>query len=147
MEFYPGPEYTVDVYRSPITGKIVAVPRRRDVIRSGITFEGTVMEKRDLIKMAKRLAEGIGMVYSFGFQFKLDERGAPKLLESNPRVQGTMIAAVMAGANMIAWSVEEALGRKLDLEGVQIKWGLKFKRYWGGIGIYGEYVEHIAAHI
>ena len=138
MEYYPGKEYTVDVYRSPITGDKVVVPRSRDVIRTGITFEGTIEKNQEIIEISEKLADELDLIFSFGFQFKLDENGKPKLLESNPRIQGTMIAAVMAGANMIAWSVEESLENPVDISDVEISWGMKFKRYWGGIGIYSE---------
>ncbi len=136
MEYYPGKEYTIDVYRSPISKKVIAIPRTRDVIRTGITFEGTIEKNERLIKISEALSKILDLQYMFGFQFKQDENGEPRILECNPRVQGTMVASVMAGANLIAWGVAEALGKKIDLSYVKIKWGMKFKRYWGGIGIF-----------
>lgn len=136
MEYFPGKEYTVDVYRSPLTKEVIVIPRSRDVIRTGITFEGRLIKDKNMIKMAKDLAKNLDMIYTFGFQFKLDEHGAPHLLECNPRVQGTMIMSVLGGANMIYWAVKEALGEPVNLKNVNIKWGLVFKRYWGGIAIH-----------
>ena len=136
MEYFPGEEYTVDVYRSPLSGKVVVIPRLRSSIRSGITFEGVIERSEELIEKSERLSVHLDASYCFGFQFKRMKNGEFGLLESNPRVQGTMIMSVMAGANMIYWAVKEALGEEVDLDSVKPIWGLKFKRYWGGIGLY-----------
>jgi len=143
MEYFPGKEYTVDVYRSPLSRKTVVIPRSRDVIRTGITFEGKLIKNGTIIEMSQKLSEALGMNYSFGFQYKMDQYGNPHLLECNPRIQGTMIMSVLGGANMIYWSVKESLGENLDLDKVEIKWGLNFKRLWGGIAIYDGQVKNI----
>ena len=138
MEYFPGDEYTVDVYRSPISGKTIAIPRKRDVIRTGITFEGTVERNEELIKRSIELADKMKGEFCFGFQFKIKKNGDFGILESNPRVQGTMIMSTLSGANMIYWSVKESLGEEVTLDNIRISWGLKFKRLWGGIGIINE---------
>jgi len=135
MEFFPGEEYTIDIYRSPLTRKIIAVPRKREVIRTGITFEGILEERNELIQKSIKLAENIGAEYCFGFQFKRMKNGEFGLLESNPRVQGTMIMAVLGGANMIYWAVKESRGEIVDLDDVYVRWGMKFRRFWGGLAI------------
>ncbi len=135
MEYFPGPEYTIDVYRSPLTGKVVVIPRKREVIRTGITFEGVLKENKELIEKSLRLSERVNATFCFGFQFKQRSDGEFGLLESNPRVQGTMIMSVLGGANMIYWAVKEALGEEVDIDTVRVKWGLRFKRYWGGIAV------------
>ncbi len=136
MEYFPGMEYTVDVYRSPLSKKMVVIPRSRDVIRTGITFEGELIKNEEMISISEKLANELDMTYCFGFQYKFGNDGLPHLLECNPRIQGTMIMSVLGGANMIYWSVKEALGVMVDLDKVEIKWGMKFKRYWGGMGIH-----------
>lgn len=135
-EYLPGPEYSVDVFRSG--DRILAVPRLRAGIRDGITFHARVEMRADLLKYSTDLAREIGLEYCFGFQFKLSEDGTPKLLECNPRVQGTMVVSTFAGCNMIYHSVMEALGEKTDLEGVNIIDGLEFKRFWGGLAVQDE---------
>ncbi|MDA7918014.1 ATP-grasp domain-containing protein [bacterium] len=131
-EYLPGLEYTIDMFRSNDCS--VVIPRSRDSIRSGISFQTTVdMQREDLIRYSKRLADSIGLKYCFGFQFKLDKQGIPKVLESNPRVQGTMVASTMAGFNMIYYSVMSAMGiDQVGDEGVNDR--SVFKRFWGGIG-------------
>ena len=132
-EYMPGEEYSVDVFRTP--KQTVIIPRIRKSIRSGISFETVVdLQREDIIAYSQKLAESLDLNYCFGFQFKLDENDVPKKLESNPRVQGTMIAAAAAGCNMIYYSIVEALNPdgtyKFDL-----KDKVEFKRYWGGVGI------------
>ena len=143
MEYFPGIEYTVDVYRSPISKKTIVIPRTRDIIRTGITFEGELTKNDEIIGISEKLANELDMSYCFGFQYKIGNDNLPHLLECNPRIQGTMIMSVLGGANMIYWSVKEALGMKVDLEKIEIKWGMKFKRYWGGIGIHNGKIAKI----
>lgn len=133
-EYLPGEEYTVDVLRK---GKITTViPRKRDLIRSGITFNGSVENNLEIIRHTKKLAENLDLEYCFGFQFKLDENNIPKILESNPRVQGTMVLSTIAGANIIYSSVKLLLGE--DIPEFNIDWNSKIYRYWGGVGLYND---------
>ncbi len=143
MEYFGGPEYSVDVYRSPLSKKIVAIPRIRSLIRTGITFEGELVKNDTIIEMSKRLSESLNMEYCFGFQYKLDDEGNIRLLESNPRIQGTMIMSVLAGANMIYWSVIEALGEEALIDESTINWNTRFKRYWGGMAIIRKQIHKI----
>jgi carbamoyl-phosphate synthase large subunit len=131
-EYLPGEEYSVDVIRK---GKLMTViPRKRDLIRSGITFNGSVENNQEIINYSKKLAENLNLEYCFGFQFKLDENNIPKILESNPRVQGTMVLSTIAGANIIYSSVKLLLGEKIPE--LNIDWNSKIFRYWGGVGLY-----------
>ena len=131
-EYLPGEEYTVDLIRKG--NFISAIPRKRDLIRSGITFNGSVENNLDIINYSKKLAEVLNLEYCFGFQFKLDENNTPKILESNPRVQGTMVLSTIAGANIIYSSVKLLLGE--DIPEFKIDWNSKILRFWGGIGLY-----------
>lgn len=133
MEFLPGPEYTVDVFRN--NRGTVVIPRLREKIRSGITFDAKIELRKDIIDQCKNLAGALDLMYCFGFQFKLSEDGIPKIIECNPRVQGTMAASTLAGFNMIYYSVKQASAEEVDLDRVDIVDGFKFKRYWGGVGI------------
>ncbi len=132
MEYLDGDEYTVDALRAE---NLVIVPRRRDLIKTGITFNGTVEKNDDIIEYSKKLSLETDLCYAFGFQFKLDGEGIPRLLESNPRVQGTMVLATFAGANVIYGAVKHALGEKVPE--FKVDWGTRILRYWGGIGVSG----------
>lgn len=132
-EYMPGVEYTVDMYLAD--GHEVIIPRSRDVIRSGISFQTTVdMKREDIAEYSRKLGRSLGLEYCFGFQFKLDDHGVPRILESNPRVQGTMVASTMANFNMIYYTVMSALGQDRVSE-VKVVDGTCFKRSWGGVGI------------
>jgi len=138
QEFLPGDEYSVDVLRW--RDKIISIPRRRLKIRSGISFHNIIEKNDEIINLSNELAKLLNLEYCFGFQFKLDKNGVPKILECNPRVQGTMVASTFAGFNIIFYSVLLAIDEKKGLEilkraEARIKWGTEFKRYWGGIGI------------
>jgi len=140
-EYLPGEEYTVDVFRDK--GEIAVIPRLRKSIRSGITFEAQVELRKDLIDFSKRLSEILDLDYCFGFQFKLSEEGIPKILECNPRVQGTMVVSTFAGFNMIYYAVKKALGFEINLDTLNLR-EVQFWRYWGGIAIEdGKFIEKI----
>jgi carbamoyl-phosphate synthase large subunit len=130
MEYIPNEEYTVDALSART---ITIIPRQRDMIRSGITFEGTVEKNEKMIEYSTKLSEKIGLKYAFGFQYKMDSDNTSKLLESNPRIQGTMVLATFAGANIIYGAVKHALGE--EVPEFDVKWGTRIMRYWGGLGI------------
>ena len=127
-EHLPGQEYTVDCFGIPY----VSIPRERNEIRSGISFNTKVVNDDDLINYSNCLAERLGLEYCFGFQFKEDSYGVAKLLECNPRVQGTMVASYFAGFNIIYNSVKRFLGEDIKITKKQYK-EIEFKRYWGGV--------------
>lgn len=130
MEFLPGREYSVDILAANYT---VIIPRTRDFIRTGITFDATVEKNQEIIGYAKKLAGRLGLKYAFGFQFKLDANNTPKVIECNSRIQGTMILSTFAGANIIYGAVKHALGE--EVPEFKIKWGTRLLRYWGGIAV------------
>ena len=86
-----------------------------------------------LIEYSKVISNKLNLKYCFGFQFKYDNYNIPKILECNPRVQGTMVFSSFMGVNLIYSSVKSCLGEKLP--GFEFKWDTKLLRYWGAIGI------------
>jgi carbamoyl-phosphate synthase large subunit len=138
-EYLSGDEYTIDILRTPV--KTVIIPRKRELIRSGITFNASLEKNEVLIKASEILATETGLTSCFGFQFKLDDNGVPKILESNPRIQGTMVMSTLAGANIIYSAVKYALGESIP--DFDIDWNTKLLRYWGGIAYSHEKVTHI----
>jgi len=135
-EYLPGQEYSVDAF----VGKnaSVAIPRLRKSIVNGISFESVSERREDLIDYTLKIAKEIGLEYAFGFQFKLDEERVPNILECNPRIQGTMVASVFSGFNVIWFAVREALGRPPTISFSQQEiLSARFARYWGGVGFEG----------
>lgn len=129
-EYLPGIEYSVDAF----IGKRaeVAIPRRRDEIVNGISFRTTVEHRDDVTRATLEAAKSIGLRFAFGFQFKLSQQGIPKVLECNPRVQGTMVASVFSGVNVIWMAVREALGDTSPVS-VEETRTPTFTRFWGGL--------------
>lgn len=135
-EYLSGPEYSVDAFAGARAA--IALPRLRKTIRSGISFANVMEFRQDVAHATLRAAAHIGLQYAFGFQFKLDSRSQPKVLECNPRVQGTMVASVFSGVNVIWLAVKEALGESPDqVARFELK-PARFYRFWGGIGVKGE---------
>lgn len=127
MEYLPGQEYSVDVLVKE--GKCIAVvPRSRDKLKMGISFVGTTVKNQKIIKYSTKIVEGLKLNGNIGLQFKNDQNGIPKIIESNPRVQGTMILATAANANLVYGAVQLALKEKI--KPFKIAWGTKMIRYW-----------------
>ena len=137
-EYLPGEEYTVDMFRNQQGS--VCIPRIRQAIRSGISFHTRIDLRADIVDYCERLAQSLDLRYCFGFQFKLDPQGIPKILEANPRVQGTMVFSLFAGFNVIYAALKEAMGEEVSLENITLQDKLEFKRYWGGIAVYEQQV-------
>jgi carbamoyl-phosphate synthase large subunit len=134
MEHLPGPEYTIDAFRpSSGTDETTAVTRRRDQVKAGISFRATVVNDDSLAEYTDVLANELDLTYAFGFQFKESAAGVPKILECNPRIQGTMVTSTLAGANLPAASVADALGDPIPP--LDHDPACSFYRYWGGLGV------------
>jgi carbamoyl-phosphate synthase large subunit len=138
-EYLPGAEYTVDNFLGAQVH--AAVPRLRKEIRSGISFVNELEHRDDLMQYSVALGRRIGLQYAVGFQFKLDQDGCAKLLECNPRVQGTMVASLFGDVNVIWLGVKEAMGEVV--ESVPPLRPASFHRFWGGVGFSGERLDEI----
>lgn len=127
MEFLPGEEFSIDTVVD--NGKCHAViPRSRDKIKMGISFVGSTIDDKEIIKYSKQLVESLNLNGNIGLQFKRDINGIPKIIESNPRVQGTIVLCTASGYNMVYNSVKLALGEEpIDYK---INWNTKMIRYW-----------------
>jgi len=130
MEYLPGAEYTVDVL---LGSQRVAVPRRRVAMLGGITSHAIVERNTQIEEYALRLSHELGLAYAHGYQFRCDGHGIPRLLESNPRIQGTMVVSALAGANLVYGAIKQALGEPLPP--FTVSSGASFVRYWGGVGL------------
>lgn len=131
MEYLPGDEVSIDVFRDK--KNFISIPRKRNQIRSGISFENSAVNDEELIRYSKVLSDELNLKYCFGFQFKYDSSNIPKILECNPRVQGTMVFSTFMGVNLIYSSIKSCLGEKIPE--LKYEWDTKLLRYWGAIGI------------
>ena len=67
---------------------------------------------------------------NIGIQVKQSSTGQFLILEINPRVQGTISAALGAGINLPVLAVKQELGLTVSPEELIVKWGTKFSRHW-----------------
>lgn len=124
-----GPEISVDAFMGK--SGAIAIPRTRDVIRTGISTRTSLFRDEALSEATLDGASALGLSGVFGFQYmrRADEYA---VIECNPRVQGTMVASMISGNNLIWFAVREALGMKGD-GGFVYDWtGGTFIRSWGG---------------
>lgn len=127
MEYLPGDEYSVDVLADHGT-PLIAIPRFREEITGGISSVGVVVQDKEIEEYSLRIVSSLKLKGNIGLQFKRDGQGVPKILESNPRVQGTIVLCTAAGANLVYLGVKVALGEHVDLPAVA--WGTKMARHW-----------------
>ncbi len=110
QENLPGIEHSIDVLADP-DGRIVAVvPRSRLKVDSGIAITGRTHHDQRLEAIGEQVARLIGLSFCGNVQVKEDVRGAPALLEVNPRFPGTMPLTVASGVNMPLLAVSAAAG-------------------------------------
>lgn len=128
-EYLPGDEYSVDCLADRGTARLV-VPRLRTKMINGISVKGTFLEDADIIEYCSQIIEAIGLHGNIGIQVKKNAAGQPLLLEINPRVQGTIVAALGAGVNLPILAIKQELGMPIEQEELRVLWGTQFSRYW-----------------
>lgn len=128
QEYLPGDEYDVDVLSGK--GKVLSViPRKNLKMLWGLSWNGYTEKNEEIIELAKKIVEKIGLKYVNSLTFKLNANGHPKLLEINPRIPGSIIIDTEAGVNMPYFAIKLALGEKLPE--FNVKWGTYMLRYYG----------------
>ncbi len=127
MEYLPGDEYSVDILADNGAIKI-AVPRLREKISLGITTVGMTVFDKYVIDISSQLVNSLELHGIIGVQLRKDATGIPKILEINPRIQGTTILSTAAGANFMYAGIQLALGEQITIP--KIEWGVRMIRHW-----------------
>ena len=128
-EYLPGDEYSVDCLANH--GKaVIIVPRRRNKMINGISVQGEFINDEIIINYCSQILEAIGLHGNIGIQLKKTVNGQPRLLEINPRVQGTIVAGLGAGINLPLLAIKQELGFSIASSELNPKWDTKFSRYW-----------------
>jgi carbamoyl-phosphate synthase large subunit len=128
-EYLPGDEYSVDCLANH-GETILAVPRLRKKMITGISVEGEFIKNDSIITYCTEIIQQLRLHGNIGIQVKANEPGQFLLLEINPRVQGTISAALGAGVNLPLLAVKQELGLPIAATELQVKWGTRFSRYW-----------------
>lgn len=126
-EYLPGDEYTVDVLTiAENTHQII--PRLRMKTTAGISTEGMIEKNEAIIQYTQAIVSLLKLEWLNGVQVKQAANGQFKILEINPRVQGTTVACMGAGVNMTLNAVHLALGKEIHVQ--EPVWGTRFTRHW-----------------
>ena len=128
MEYLPGREYSVDMLCND-GEMLVAVPRTRDEIRSGISFRGAVIDCPAAVAVCEGACDAIGFEGPIGMQMREDGDSVLKVLEVNPRLHGSVVLTVAAGVNLPYLSVKNCLNEPFVIP--PIRYGTSMSRYWG----------------
>ena len=115
-----GAEYSVDVLADTTGHPLVAVPRERLKVDSGIAVTAVSVEDKTLQDLACKIVKALGLAFVSNVQFKRDVAGIPRLLEINPRFPGTMPLTIRSGVNMPALALGLLLGQRPQQD--QLSW-------------------------
>ena len=128
-EYLPGEEYSVDCIA--LNGEmILALPRWRKRMINGISVEGEFREEPALQDYCRVILRELRLHGNIGIQVKRNAAGEFRILEINPRVQGTISSALGAGVNLPVLGVKLQLGWPVAADEMRVKWGTGFSRYW-----------------
>lgn len=109
QERITGPEYTVSVvvWRD---GEVQAVVPKEVVLKQGVTKYAVTRRNEAVIETCRAIQESLRADGPFNVQLCLDEGGAPRVFEINPRFSSTSALTSAAGVDEIAGLVGQAVG-------------------------------------
>lgn len=128
-EYLPGEEYSVDCIANK-GQTLIAVPRLREKMINGISVAGIFVQEEHIIRYCSEIIAALQLHGNIGIQVKRSAAGDFRILEINPRVQGTIAAGLGAGVNLPLLAVKQELGLPILPEELAVKWGTRFIRYW-----------------
>ena len=127
-EILPGNEYTIDSIVDIHGNPILILPRIRKKINGGISVAGKFENNPYIIDYCEKIIRSLKLVGPIGIQVKEDRNGEFKILEINPRIQGTSVAALGVGVNLPKLAVNLIREEKVIIP--DIKWDTEFIRYY-----------------
>ena len=131
-EYLPGKEITVDTIASNGLQKI-CLCRLRNKMSSGISIAGSFIEIPYIEEMCAKITSLLSLTGPIGFQFKEDEDGYFKIIEINPRIQGSSVTAMGMNINLAEIAVESTLNPSFDEYYNKKKSGINFIRFYDEI--------------
>ena len=127
-EILPGNEYTIDTLVDVSGNPILIIPRLRKKINAGISVAGKFEKNLPIINYCEKIIRSLKLLGPIGIQVKEDINGEFQILEINPRIQGTSVAALGLGINLPKLAVEILNQEKVNIP--VIKWNTEFIRYY-----------------
>lgn len=131
-EYLPGPEFSVDCICKQ-GEPVLVIPRSRKKMINGISVEGEFINYQSIISYCNRIIRELQLHGNIGIQVKQHADGRFLLLEINPRVQGTISAALGAGVNLPVLAIKQELGIPVSAADLEVKWGTRFYRHWNEV--------------
>lgn len=126
-EYLPGEELTIDTIVSK--GKVtLLLVRTRDRMNGGISVAGHFITDDAVSTYCKSIIGTMNLAGPIGLQVKRSRTGEYKVLEINPRIQGTSVAAKGLGINLPRIAVYDAMGWPYDIP--KKTDGIGFVRYY-----------------
>ncbi len=126
-EVLTGEEFTVDTLVNK-GEPVLILPRLRSKMNSGISVEGQFIENQEIIHYTRQIINSLNLHGAIGIQVKRAADGRFKILEINPRIQGTSVAALGVGINLPLFTVKQELGLPFSIP--PIAWGTRFSRFY-----------------
>ncbi len=131
-EYLPGMEYSVDCLAK--NGEtLIAIPRSRLRMVEGISVEGIIEKNEEIINYCRSIIKVLNLNGPIGIQVKAGIKGDYKILEINPRLQGSSVALLGAGYNHSLAAVSLFLHPAREFKMPEIKWGTRFLRFYNEI--------------
>jgi len=127
-EYLPGDEVTVDCIVHKREVKIV-LPRLRTKMNSGISTAGKFINDCKIIEDSKFILDSLNVDGPIGLQFKKNHNDNYLLIESNPRLQGTSVAALGLGINLPLIAVLSSIDL-YEFKDLNIRWNTEFVRIY-----------------
>lgn len=127
-EYLPGDEVTIDTLIENGTVRDLLI-RTRETTNNGISTSGRFIESNNISDYVNIIVNSLpGLFGPIGFQLKKNIDGNYRILESNPRIQGTSIAAMGLGVNLPLKAVYAGLGEQYPISSRRSRIG--FMRYY-----------------
>lgn len=131
-EYLPGDEYSADCLCDHGESRLI-VPRLRIKQINGISVKGQFVKQDEIIESCRRIIAELKLHGNIGIQLKANNAGQFRVLEINPRVQGSISACLGAGVNLPVLAVKQETGNFDSSQTFNIRWGSYFSRYWSDI--------------
>jgi carbamoyl-phosphate synthase large subunit len=124
----PGEEFTVDTIVQQGKPKLI-LPRIRTKMNGGISVQGTFIKHDAIIDYCTQIIQSLNLSGPIGLQVKANVEGEYRILEINPRIQGTSVAALGIGINLPVLAVMQEY-TDICFDQLPIEWGRSFVRYY-----------------
>jgi len=131
-EYLPGEEYTIDSIVNH--GKVrLVIPRIRSKMNNGISVAGNFEMNAEIIDYSNQILNSLPLHGPIGIQVKKSVSGVFKILEINPRVQGTSCALLGGGINFPVACVDNELDIDISDYTNHFNWNIAFARYYSEV--------------